>query len=204
MNDTTKSLKPWVTFAGCVLVVMVLYWAHAIFVPFALAILLDIRLDAAGHLARALGWARPVRPRGGDAGIHRAGAGGLGRGATDGEPVQGSARVPPEPPSEDPGRARCRQGRHGREAAGNDRGHQDGPGNAGAVQALRLAIRGGHLGRGRGIHRFCLARSDPRTVGNRRARARDGHLHAARATGFARPPDWTDRARPIGRHHEGV
>ena len=44
MNDTAKSLKPWVTFAGCVLVVVVLYWAHAIFVPFALAILLTFVL----------------------------------------------------------------------------------------------------------------------------------------------------------------
>ena len=44
MNDTTTSLKPWVTFAGCVLVVVVLYWAHAIFVPFALAILLTFVL----------------------------------------------------------------------------------------------------------------------------------------------------------------
>jgi len=37
-------VKPWVTFAGCVLVVVVLYWAHAIFVPFALAILLTFVL----------------------------------------------------------------------------------------------------------------------------------------------------------------
>jgi predicted PurR-regulated permease PerM len=44
MNDTAKSLRPWVTFAGCVLVVVVLYWAHAIFVPFALAILLTFVL----------------------------------------------------------------------------------------------------------------------------------------------------------------
>ena len=44
MDDTAKILKPWVTFAGCVLVVVVLYWAHAIFVPFALAILLTFVL----------------------------------------------------------------------------------------------------------------------------------------------------------------
>jgi predicted PurR-regulated permease PerM len=44
MSDTAKSVKPWVTFAGCVLVVVVLYWAHAIFVPFALAILLTFVL----------------------------------------------------------------------------------------------------------------------------------------------------------------
>ena len=44
MNDTATSVKPWVTFAGCVLVVVVLYWAQAIFVPFALAILLTFVL----------------------------------------------------------------------------------------------------------------------------------------------------------------
>jgi predicted PurR-regulated permease PerM len=44
MDETAKSLKPWVTFAGCVLVVGVLYWAQAVFVPFALAILLTFVL----------------------------------------------------------------------------------------------------------------------------------------------------------------
>ena len=40
MDDTLRSLKPWVTFAGCVLVIVVLYWAQAVLVPIALAILL--------------------------------------------------------------------------------------------------------------------------------------------------------------------
>jgi predicted PurR-regulated permease PerM len=44
MDDTSKTLKPWVTFAGCVLVVVVLYLAQAVFVPFALAILLTFVL----------------------------------------------------------------------------------------------------------------------------------------------------------------
>ncbi|MBA2301479.1 MAG: AI-2E family transporter [Acidobacteria bacterium] len=39
MDETLKSVKPWVTFAGAVLVVVVLYWAQAVLVPFALAIL---------------------------------------------------------------------------------------------------------------------------------------------------------------------
>lgn len=43
------------TFAACVLVVVVLYWAQAIFVPFALAHPFDIHRDAAGNPARALG-----------------------------------------------------------------------------------------------------------------------------------------------------
>ena len=44
MDDTSKTLKPWVTFAGCVLVVVVLYWAQAVLVPIALAILLTFVL----------------------------------------------------------------------------------------------------------------------------------------------------------------
>ncbi len=39
-----KTLKPWVTFAGCVLVVVVLYWAQAVLVPIALAVLLTFVL----------------------------------------------------------------------------------------------------------------------------------------------------------------
>src|ERR1044072_173757 len=42
-NDVT-TLKPWVTFAGCVLVIVVLYWAQAVLVPIALAILLTFVL----------------------------------------------------------------------------------------------------------------------------------------------------------------
>jgi len=44
VDDTLKTLKPWVTFAGCVLVVVVLYWAQAVLVPFAVAILLTFVL----------------------------------------------------------------------------------------------------------------------------------------------------------------
>ena len=40
MNSASQSLKPWLTFAGCVLVVAVLYWAQAVLVPMALAILI--------------------------------------------------------------------------------------------------------------------------------------------------------------------
>ena len=40
MDETSRTLKSWATFAGCVLVVGVLYWAQAVLVPFALAILL--------------------------------------------------------------------------------------------------------------------------------------------------------------------
>lgn len=44
MDDTLKSVKLWLMFAGGVLVVAVLYWARAILVPFALAILLTFVL----------------------------------------------------------------------------------------------------------------------------------------------------------------
>jgi predicted PurR-regulated permease PerM len=44
MDDALKSIKPWITFAGCVLVVLVLYWAQAVLVPVALAILLTFVL----------------------------------------------------------------------------------------------------------------------------------------------------------------
>ena len=44
MDDASKSVKPWVTFAGAVLVVVVLYWAQAVLVPFALAILITFVL----------------------------------------------------------------------------------------------------------------------------------------------------------------
>ncbi|MBK5299433.1 MAG: AI-2E family transporter, partial [Vicinamibacteria bacterium] len=42
--DDTSSLKPWIAFAGTVLVIVVLYWAQALFVPIALAILLSFVL----------------------------------------------------------------------------------------------------------------------------------------------------------------
>ena len=40
MDDTSHTLKSWVIFAGCVLVIVVLYWAQAVLVPIALALLL--------------------------------------------------------------------------------------------------------------------------------------------------------------------
>ncbi len=40
MDGASKALRSWVTFGGCVLVVLVLYWAQAVLVPIALAVLL--------------------------------------------------------------------------------------------------------------------------------------------------------------------
>ena len=44
MDDTSQTLKTWVIFAGCVLVIVVLYWAQAVLVPIALAVLLTFVL----------------------------------------------------------------------------------------------------------------------------------------------------------------
>src|SRR4029434_11157 len=56
MDDTPQTLKPWVTFAGCVLVIVVLYWAQAVLVPIALAVLLTFVLTpAVSWLERWLG-----------------------------------------------------------------------------------------------------------------------------------------------------
>lgn len=44
VDDSSQTLKPWVTFSGCVLVVAVLYLAQAVLVPVALAILLTFVL----------------------------------------------------------------------------------------------------------------------------------------------------------------
>jgi AI-2E family transporter len=44
MRDVLKSIHPWVVFSGSVLIVAVLYWAQAILVPVALAVLLTFLL----------------------------------------------------------------------------------------------------------------------------------------------------------------
>ena len=45
MDEPSNSLKHWVIFAGAVLVIVVLYWAQAVFVPVALAALLSFVLS---------------------------------------------------------------------------------------------------------------------------------------------------------------
>jgi len=44
LDSTLKFMKPWVMFAGGVLIIAVLYWAQAVLVPFALALLLTFVL----------------------------------------------------------------------------------------------------------------------------------------------------------------
>jgi predicted PurR-regulated permease PerM len=56
MDDTSRALKGWVVFAGCVLVIVVLYWAQAVLVPVALAVLLTFVLTPpVNWLERKLG-----------------------------------------------------------------------------------------------------------------------------------------------------
>jgi predicted PurR-regulated permease PerM len=56
MVDAPPNLKTWVTFAGCVLVIAVLYFGQAVLVPFALAILLTFVLTPpVGWLERWIG-----------------------------------------------------------------------------------------------------------------------------------------------------
>src|SRR5687767_5879752 len=56
MADIPHNVKRWVTFAGCVLVVAVLYWAQAVLVPIALAMLLTFVLTPpVGWLERWIG-----------------------------------------------------------------------------------------------------------------------------------------------------
>src|SRR5687767_3732271 len=44
MNEDRNALNSWITFAGCVLVVAVLYWAQIVLVPVSLAVLLTFVL----------------------------------------------------------------------------------------------------------------------------------------------------------------
>jgi len=43
-DDARSSLKPWITFAGSVLIIVVLYWAQSVLVPIALAFLISFVL----------------------------------------------------------------------------------------------------------------------------------------------------------------
>lgn len=56
MGVKDPTFRPWVVFAGCVLVVAVLYWAQAVFVPIAVAALLAFLLtQPVSYLERRIG-----------------------------------------------------------------------------------------------------------------------------------------------------
>lgn len=44
MTEAPNSFKPWITFAGSVLIVVILHWAQAVLVPIALAVLISFVL----------------------------------------------------------------------------------------------------------------------------------------------------------------
>ena len=204
MDDMSRTLKPWVTFAGCVLVVAVLYWAQAVLVPIALAILLTFVLTPPvtwlqrwiGRVPAVLavvtlvftvlglaGWglARQMDHLAEDLPRYRvnilakiADVRGAGKGGSV-EKLQETI-----------------------EDIKTDLGKSDGrKGTRSQPVVVTSEPVSGFLG----LH---VARSDRRSVGHGRARAGDGHLHAARTPGSARPADRAVRARPAGRDDEGV
>ena len=206
MNEPSNTLKPWVTFAGSVLIVVVLYWAQAVLVPIALAILICVRPGAAGDLARAL--ARP-RPGGADrrhAGVRRAGPGRLGPGAADGEPGRRPARATAStswrrsPTCAAPARAArsrsCRRrSRTSRPTSARPRRRRAQP----------RAGRRGHLASSSsGFPGIRVARTDRRAAGHRRPGGGAGDLHAARTPRSARSADRPVRAGPPDGHDQGV
>ena len=124
LDDTLKSVKPWVTFAGGVLVVAVLYWAQAVLVPFALAILLTFVLTPpVTWLQRWVGRVPAVLLV---VTLVFAALGLAGWGLTWQMDRSGRrpARLSRQHPNEDCRRAPCGQGKRGREAAGHVGGHQ--------------------------------------------------------------------------------
>jgi predicted PurR-regulated permease PerM len=57
VSDVAHSLHRWVVFAGCILLVAVLYWAQAVLVPLAIAVLLTFLLTP------AVAWVERFTPR---------------------------------------------------------------------------------------------------------------------------------------------
>ena len=120
-------LKAWVTFAGAVLVIVVLYWAQAVLVPIALAALLSFVLaPPVSWLERWLGRVPAVLTVVTLVFVVL-GIAGWGLVRQMDTPGRGLTALPRQHPGEDCRRARRRQGRHRREAAGDDRRDQDGP-----------------------------------------------------------------------------
>ena len=187
-----------VTFAWCVLVVLVLFWAQAVLVPIALAILLTFLLAPpvtwlqrwVGRIPAVLamvtlvftllglaGWglARQMDNLAQDLPRYRvnilqkiADVRGAGKGGRSRNCKRRSTRSRPTWENRT-----C-------------------PWNA-------LAARRGDFRAGRRFLGLRVARSDGRPAGHGRTRAGDGHLHAARTPGSPRPADRADRARPARR-----
>ena len=185
MDDTSRTLKPWVTFAGCVLVIVVLYSAQAVLVPIALAVLLTFVLTpAVGWLERWLGRVPAVLAAATLVFIVL-GLAGWGLARQMDHLADDLPTVPRQYPGEDRGRPRSRKGRIGRQASRDDRRDQDRPWTIERATRNGLATRSRDLRPGCRFPRFFVAWSDRRSVGHRRPGAGDGDLHAARAPGPA-------------------
>ena len=197
-------MKPWVTFAGVVLVVVVLYWAQAVLVPFALAILLTFVLTPPvtwlqrwiGRVPAVLlvvtlvfavlglaGWglARQMDHLAEDLPRYRANIRAKiadVRGAGKGGSVE-KLQETIEDIKTDLGNPTAAREPSPRPVVVSPEQASGSPASRGSV---RLSARW----------------AQPGLV------AGDGHLHAARTPGSARPADWPVRPRPAGHHDEGV
>ena len=163
-----------------------------------------IHAGASGDMAGTLVGPRPGGARGGDAGVHRPWRCRLGTGAADESPVRGPPRLPRQHPRQDRGRSRCGQRRRRREAAGNDRRHQDRSGQTRNSTWTGTPLRGRAPATGGGLPRHRVAWSHCRSARHRRARDRARDLHAARAPRSARPADRVGRSRAADRDNQGV
>ena len=201
MDDTSKTLKPWVTFAGCVLVVVVLYWAQAVLVPFAVAILLTFVLTPpvtwlqrwVGRVAAVLavvtlvfamlglgGWGltRQMDHLADDLPRYRANI--LAKIADVRGAGKGSSVEKLQDTIDD---------------IKTDLGRSDAP--KGTV-SRPVVVTSAQVDELLGLR---VAHADRRPAGNGGVRGDDGHLHAARTPGSARPVDRAVRAWPVGHHH---
>lgn len=205
MDDASRALKPWVTFAGCVLIIVILYWAQAVLVPIALAILLTFVLaPPVRWLERRIGLVRggADRSRARDG---RRRTGGLGSGAAAGPSRRGSPPVPHEHLHEDRRCAHRGQGRLGRKAAGDDRRHQERSRRDCSAARRDLPAAGrGHLRTGCRLGGDRLARADGRMAGDGRARAGARALHATRTPEPAGSADRAHRTRTADDDDEGT
>src|SRR6186713_2955495 len=124
MDDASHALKRWVIFAGCVLVIVVLYWAQALLVPIALAVLLTFVLTPpVNWLERKLGRVPAVLAA---VTLVFAVLGLAGWGlARQMDHLADDVHLSRQYSGEDRGRPRRRERRIGREASADDRGHQD-------------------------------------------------------------------------------
>ena len=204
MDDTSQTLKPWVTFAGCVLVVVVLYWAQAVLVPIALAILLTFVLTPpVSWLERRIGRVPAVL-----AVVTLVftvlGSRRLGSGATVGPSGRRPAALPVNILAKIADMRGAGKGgsveklQETIEDIKTDLGQSETPAGDGRAPVVVTSEPVA------GFSGFSWLGPSGRPAGHGRTRAGHGHLHAARTPGSARSADRAVRARPADAHDEGV